>query len=125
MLAYLIRRVLLAIPVMLVVAAGVFLLLYLTPGDPVSVILGPDASPQRVDELRQQLGLDQPVAVQVTRWFGQLLHGAMNMSTHDCRLDLRPGIERYECHINAYLPEERHRLDLRPSPGRSAGKLQH
>ncbi len=56
MLAYIIRRVLLAIPVMFVVATGVFLLLFLTPGDPVSVILGPDASPQRVDELRQQLG---------------------------------------------------------------------
>jgi peptide/nickel transport system permease protein len=82
MLAYLIRRVLLAIPVIFVVAAGVFLLLYLTPGDPASVILGPDASPQRVAELRQQLGLDQPVLVQVARWFGRLLRGDLGESIY-------------------------------------------
>ena len=82
MLAYMIRRVLLAIPVIFVVAAGVFLLLYLTPGDPASVILGPDASPQRVAELRQQLGLDQPVLVQVARWFGRLLHGDLGQSIY-------------------------------------------
>ena len=82
MLAYLIRRLLLAIPVVFVVAAGVFLLLYLTPGDPASVILGPDASPQRIAELRQQLGLDQPVAIQVARWFGRLFHGDLGQSIY-------------------------------------------
>ncbi len=82
MLGYIIRRVLLAIPVMFVVAAGVFLLLYLTPGDPAAVVLGPDASPQRVAELRQQLGLDRPVAIQVARWFGQLLHGDLGQSIY-------------------------------------------
>lgn len=96
MLVYLIRRVLLAVPVMLVVAAGVFLLLYLTPGDPVSVILGPDASPQRVDELRQQLGLDQPVAVQVTRWFGRLLHGDLGQSIYLNRPVVQTILERTE-----------------------------
>ena len=82
MLGYIVRRVLLAIPVMFVVAAGVFLLLYLTPGDPASVVLGPDASPERVAELRQQLGLDQPVAIQVIRWFGRLLHGDLGQSIY-------------------------------------------
>ena len=82
MLAYLFRRVLLAIPVMFVVAAGVFLLLYLTPGDPVSVILGPDASPQQVSELRVKLGLEQPVPTQVVRWFGRLLRGDLGQSIY-------------------------------------------
>ncbi len=82
MLAYLLRRILLAIPVMFVVAAGVFLLLYLTPGDPAAVVLGPDASPERVAELRQQLGLDQPVVVQVARWFGRLLRGDLGQSIY-------------------------------------------
>ena len=82
MLAYLFRRVLLAIPVMFVVAAGVFLLLYLTPGDPVSVILGPDASPQQVSELRVTLCLDQPVPTQVVRWFGRLLRGDLGQSIY-------------------------------------------
>jgi len=65
-----------------VVAAGVFLLLYLTPGDPVSVILGPDASPQQVSELRVKLGLDQPVPAQVVRWFGRLLRGDLGQSIY-------------------------------------------
>ena len=82
MLTYIIRRVLLAIPVMFVVAAGVFLLLYLTPGDPVSVILGPDASPQQVSELRVKLGLEQPVPTQVVRWFGRLLRGDLGQSIY-------------------------------------------
>lgn len=96
MLAYLIRRVLLAIPVMFVVAGGVFLLLYLTPGDPVSVILGPDASPQQIAELRQRLGLDQPVLVQVVRWFGRLLVGDLGESIYLNRPVLQTLLERAE-----------------------------
>ena len=96
MLAYILRRVLLAIPVMFVVAGGVFLLLYLTPGDPVSVILGPDASPQQVAELRQRLGLDQPVLVQVVRWFGRLLVGDLGESIYLNRPVLQTLLERAE-----------------------------
>jgi peptide/nickel transport system permease protein len=96
MLAYFVRRMLLAIPVMFVVAAGVFLLLYLTPGDPVSVILGPDATPQRISELRQQLGLDQPVPVQVARWFGRLLHGDLGQSIYLDRPVTQTILERAE-----------------------------
>jgi peptide/nickel transport system permease protein len=96
MLSYLIRRVLLAIPVMFVVAAGVFLLLYLTPGDPVSVILGPDASPQQVSELRQRLGLDQPVPIQIVRWFGRLLHGDLGQSIYLDRPVTQTLLERAE-----------------------------
>jgi peptide/nickel transport system permease protein len=96
MVAYVLRRVLLAIPVMFVVAGGVFLLLYLTPGDPVSVILGPDASPQQVAELRQRLGLDQPVLVQVGRWFGRLLVGDLGQSIYLNRPVLQTLLERAE-----------------------------
>lgn len=96
MLAYLIRRVLLAVPVMFVVAAGVFLLLYLTPGDPVSVILGPDATPQQVTELRQRLGLDQPVPMQVGRWFGRLLQGDLGQSIYLNRPVTQTILERAE-----------------------------
>jgi peptide/nickel transport system permease protein len=63
MLAYSVRRLLLIMPVMLVVATTVFLLLYLTPGDPVGVILGADATEQQKADLRAQLGLDQPAYV--------------------------------------------------------------
>ena len=96
MLAYVLRRVLLAVPVMFVVAAGVFLLLYLTPGDPVSVILGPDASPQQAQELRQRLGLDQPVPVQIFHWFGRLLHGDLGQSIYLNRPVSQTLLERAE-----------------------------
>jgi peptide/nickel transport system permease protein len=81
---------------MFVVAGGVFLLLYLTPGDPVSVILGPDASPQQIAELRQRLGLDQPVLVQVVRWFGRLLVGDLGESIYLNRPVLQTLLERAE-----------------------------
>jgi peptide/nickel transport system permease protein len=96
MVAYVLRRVLLAVPVMFVVAGGVFLLLYLTPGDPVSVILGPDASPQQIVELRQKLGLDQPVLVQVGRWFGRLLVGDLGQSIYLNRPVMQTILERAE-----------------------------
>jgi peptide/nickel transport system permease protein len=77
---YLIRRLLAAIPVMLIVATGVFLLLFLTPGDPAAVILGPDARTEQVQELRQRLGLEDPVHVQLLRWYAKLLQGDLGQS---------------------------------------------
>lgn len=80
MLRVVIRRLLAAIPVMVLVATGVFLLLFLTPGDPAAVILGPDAKPEQVAELRAKLGLDQPVYVQLVQWYARLLHGDLGQS---------------------------------------------
>jgi peptide/nickel transport system permease protein len=80
MLAYSIRRLLLTIPVMLVVSTTVFLLLYLTPGDPVGVILGPDATEQQKAELRARLGLDQPAYTQLLRWYVRLAQGDLGSS---------------------------------------------
>ncbi len=80
MLAYTIRRVLLAIPVMLMVATAVFLLLRLTPGDPAGVILGPDATEDRRRELRRELGLEDPLPVQYVRWLGKVAQGDLGRS---------------------------------------------
>jgi peptide/nickel transport system permease protein len=80
MLAYTIRRLLLIIPVMLIVATTVFLLLYLTPGDPVGVMLGPDAPEQQKAELRARLGLDQPAHMQLISWYVRLLQGDLGTS---------------------------------------------
>jgi peptide/nickel transport system permease protein len=80
MFAYTVRRVLLAIPVMLIVATGVFLLLHFAPGDPAGVILGSDASEQQRLDLRHQLGLDAPVPVQYVRWLGGAVHGDLGRS---------------------------------------------
>jgi peptide/nickel transport system permease protein len=77
---YIIRRLLAAIPVMVMVATAVFLLLFLTPGDPAAVILGPDARTEQVEELRERLGLNDPVHVQLLRWYGRLLQGDLGQS---------------------------------------------
>ena len=80
MLAYTIRRVLLAIPVMLMVATAVFLLLRLTPGDPAGVILGPEATEERRLALRRELGLEDPLPLQYVRWLGKAARGDLGRS---------------------------------------------
>lgn len=80
MTAYIIRRLLATIPVMVVVAIFVFLLLHLTPGDPAAVIAGDDASPEAVDGIRTKLGLDQPIHVQFGIYAANLLRGDLGTS---------------------------------------------
>jgi peptide/nickel transport system permease protein len=73
MTAYILRRLALLIPVLLVVAIVVFALVHLTPGDPAAVILGDRATAEDIARLRNQLGLNDPLPVQFVRWFGNLL----------------------------------------------------
>lgn len=79
MAGYFLRRVLAAIPVMLVVALFVFLLLRLSPGDPAAIIAGDMATPEQLAASRANLGLDQPLYQQFFVWVSQLLQG--NFST--------------------------------------------
>src|SRR5215831_9726338 len=78
--AYLVRRVLAVIPVMLIVVTVVFLLIHLIPGDPVSVILGPDATPAQMQATRTQLGLDRPLHEQLLKFYTRVLHGDLGRS---------------------------------------------
>jgi ABC-type dipeptide/oligopeptide/nickel transport system permease component len=64
MIRFLIRRLLLTIPVLIGVATLVFALIHLVPGDPIQAMLGETASPNDVAELRSRLGLDRPLLVQ-------------------------------------------------------------
>lgn len=70
MTGYIIRRIVLVIPVMLMVGTIAFFLIHVTPGDPASVMLGPDATPAQVEELRAEMGLDDPLLAQYPRWLG-------------------------------------------------------
>ena len=80
MLSYLTGRILALAPVLLVVAIVVFLLIHLTPGDPARVLLGQDATPEQVQNLRHEMGLDRPLPVQFVLWFGRALHGDLGLS---------------------------------------------
>ena len=77
---YLARRVLAAIPVMLVVAVFVFLLLRLTPGDPAAILAGDMATPEQLERIRATLGLNDPILMQFVRWIGALLQGDFGTS---------------------------------------------
>ncbi|MEN3792334.1 ABC transporter permease [Fulvimarina sp. MAC3] len=80
MLAYIIRRILASIPVMIVVALFVFLLLRLTPGDPAAIIAGDMATPAQLEQIRESLGLNEPLVTQFVTWSGQLLSGDFGRS---------------------------------------------
>ncbi len=78
--AYLVHRLLQTIPVLLLTSLFVFLLLHLVPGDPATIMAGPDAEPEVLDALRRDLGLDQPLPVQYAKWVGHVLRGDLGKS---------------------------------------------
>jgi len=77
---YLVRRILAAVPVLAVVVTIVFLMIHLIPGDPVGVMLGPDATPAQIDGTRRALGLDRPVYQQLLLFYGRVLRGDLGQS---------------------------------------------
>ena len=80
MLRYLVRRILLTIPVLLGVATLVFSLIHLVPGDPAQAMLGDGASPQDVAELRTSLGLDRPLLEQYVAFLRSAVTGDLGKS---------------------------------------------
>jgi peptide/nickel transport system permease protein len=80
MLAYIARRLLATAPVMGMVAAIVFAILRLTPGDPAAIIAGDAATPAQLELIRRHMGLDQPIHVQFLLWLGQLVRGDLGLS---------------------------------------------
>jgi peptide/nickel transport system permease protein len=79
-LRYLVRRVLLTIPVLFGVATLVFSLIHLVPGDPAQSMLGESASAQDVADLRARLGLDRPLLEQYALFMGGLVRGDLGTS---------------------------------------------
>ncbi|MEV5647302.1 ABC transporter permease [Nocardia sp. NPDC052254] len=80
MLRYAGKRLLAAIPLLLIVPLLIFLLMDLTPGDPAVVLAGENSTPKRLRELRENLHLDQNVFVRYLDWVGSALHGDLGMS---------------------------------------------
>ncbi len=72
---YLLRRVLLLVPVVIGISVVVFGLSHLIPGDPVLVLLGQEATPAEATRLRALLGLDQPLPVQYVKWLARAVQG--------------------------------------------------
>ena len=80
MLRYLVRRLLLTIPVLLGVATLVFALIHLVPGDPAQAMLGEGAAPEELVKLRHSLGLDQPLLAQYKSFLSGIARGDLGTS---------------------------------------------
>lgn len=73
MIAFIVRRLLLLVPVLLIVGVIVFSLIHLAPGDPVSMMLGREATIEQEEALREQLGLNEPLPIEFVNWFWGVL----------------------------------------------------
>jgi peptide/nickel transport system permease protein len=94
MLRYLVRRLLLTIPVLLGVATLVFALIHLIPGDPAQAMLGEGATPEDIAQLRGRLGLDRPLLVQYGSFLNGVVHGDLGVSLRNDQPVARQIIER-------------------------------
>lgn len=85
MFSFVLRRLVMLVPVLFGVSVLVFMMLHLTPGDPARLVAGPEATPEQVDEIRHVLGLDQPLYRQYYDYMVRLAHGDLGRSiiTHD------------------------------------------
>lgn len=80
MIRYLARRLLGAIPLVLGIATIVFFLVNLAPGDPTMYVLSPGMTPEVVEQMRANYGLDQPVHIRYVKWMGAALTGDFGTS---------------------------------------------
>lgn len=80
MFAYIVRRLLEMIPVLLVISLLVFGFIKLLPGDPARIYAGPDAPIEAVEAARVRLGLNNPLPQQYVDWLGGLLHGNLGIT---------------------------------------------
>jgi peptide/nickel transport system permease protein len=80
MTGYVLRRIIATIPVLLVVSLLVFGLMRLSPGDPARLIAGMEAEEWQVDAIRESLGLNRPLPIQLGIWFKNILRGDLGVS---------------------------------------------
>jgi peptide/nickel transport system permease protein len=79
--AYILRRLIQAIPVVFFSTFMVFMIIHLIPGDAAAVLAGPNATPQALEAIRKEMGLDQPLLVQYGVWLTHIFQGDLGKST--------------------------------------------
>lgn len=80
MVRFIIKRLLMLIPVMLGISLVVLILIDVTPGDPARMMIGAQATQEQVEALREELGLNDPLPIRYGRFIWQLLHGDLGTS---------------------------------------------
>lgn len=80
MFAYVIKRLLSLIPILIIVSLVIFMIIHITPGGPATVILGMEATPEQIQEMNQKMGFDRPLYEQYFSWFLNVLKGDLGES---------------------------------------------
>ena len=83
--AFVVRRLLGAIPLVLGIATIIFFVVNIAPGDPTDRFLNPNMSPEAQEQIRVNLGLDQPIPIRYVRWLGELAQGNLGISFSENR----------------------------------------
>lgn len=92
---YLIRRILTTIPILFAISILVFSMAHLVPGDPVKIMLGMRASAERVELVREQLGLNDPIPKQYARFISNAFQGDFGRSIRSGRKVFSEIIDRF------------------------------
>ncbi|VCU59926.1 Dipeptide transport system permease protein DppB (TC 3.A.1.5.2) [Tritonibacter mobilis] len=95
MTGYIIKRLISAVPVLLGISVIVFLIMAMIPGDPATAILGSYATPENVEKLNRDLGLDKPLVQRYFIWLGNMLQGDFGRSFSLNRAVLDEVLERF------------------------------
>jgi peptide/nickel transport system permease protein len=80
MIGYLVKRLLGAIPLLLGILTIIFFVVHLAPGDPTARFFNPNVSPEVIEQMRRNLGLDQPLHIQYWKWLTSFLSGDFGYS---------------------------------------------
>jgi peptide/nickel transport system permease protein len=91
---YILKRIFMLIPVLLGISLLVFAIAKVTPGDPAAVMAFPNTTPERIEYIRHQLGLDQPIYIQYARFLWNAIHGDLGTSYRGSMPVLRDLLDR-------------------------------
>ena len=116
--SYIITRLLLAIPMVFIMMTIIFVVLRIMPGDPVGAMLGGHAPQKVIDEKKEELGLNKPIAVQYVEYLGQLLRLDLGESMIFKQKVSQPIIEKLPATIELTLVSAARQPRHRDTPGR-------
>jgi peptide/nickel transport system permease protein len=77
---YILKRILISIPLIIGLATVTFFIIHMAPGDPMALYRNPDISPEVMELMRKNLGLDQPLHIQYVKWLGSIARGNFGVS---------------------------------------------
>jgi peptide/nickel transport system permease protein len=109
MLNYIIKRLFSTIPVLIGISLLLFFMLRMLPGDPAQVLAGQMATPEEIENIRHQLGLDRPIHLQYLSWLSGVVQGDLGVSLRYKRpvargISIRDGI-RLSCQRGRTIPD--------------------